>query len=113
MGGRFGEKTAAAEAVGNVATQICRSMDSCIGNRGPGILIDSIFGRVCIVPEARHASQSSPQGADLTVFLEPETQRVWRLFCFASTEVVDNKVARICEQVRDGLRPLKNQYARE
>lgn len=63
--------------------------------------------------QSRHASQSFPQGADLTVFLEPETQRVWRLLCFASTEVVDNEVARICEQVRDGFRPLKNPYARE
>ena len=63
--------------------------------------------------QARHASQSSPQGADLTVFLEPETQRVWRLLCLASIEVVDNEVARICEQVRDGFRPLKNPYARQ
>ena len=63
--------------------------------------------------QARHASQNSPQGADLIVFLEPEIQRVCRLLCLASIEVVDNEVARICEQVRDGFRPLKNPYARQ
>ena len=60
---------------------------------------------------ARHPLESPPQGVDLTVFLESETQRIWRLMCFASTEVVRDEVARICEEVRDGFRPLKDPSA--
>ena len=61
---------------------------------------------------ARHPLESPPQGVDLTVFFEPDTQRVWRLFCLVSTGMVDNEVARICEQARDGFRPLEDPYPR-
>ncbi len=60
---------------------------------------------------ARHPLESPPQGVDLTVFFESETQKVWRLMCFASTEVVRDEVARICEEVRDGFRPLQDPYS--
>ena len=56
--------------------------------------------------QAQSPAQSSRQGIIVTVISEPETQRVWRLMCLVSSEVIGDEVARICEQVRDELRPL-------
>ena len=49
--------------------------------------------------------QSSPQGVILTVISDPKTSMVWRLGCLATSEVMSDKVATVCEQVRDGFRP--------
>ena len=55
--------------------------------------------------QAHGPAQGSPQGVIATVISEPETQRVWRLMCLVSSEVVTDEAANICEQVRDEFRP--------
>ncbi len=55
--------------------------------------------------QAQGPAQGSPQGVIAIVISEPETQRVWRLMCLVSSEVVSDEAADICEQVRDEFRP--------
>ena len=47
-----------------------------------------------------------PQGIIAAVISHPETQRVWRLSCFVSSEEVSDEVARICDRFQAELRPL-------
>ena len=52
------------------------------------------------------AHGQSPQGLIAAVISHPETQRVWRLSCFVSSEEVSDEVARICDQIQAEFRPL-------
>lgn len=52
------------------------------------------------------SGQESPQGMIAAVIFHSETQRVWRLSCFVSSEEVSDEVARICEQFQAEFRPL-------
>ncbi len=56
--------------------------------------------------QAQGLAQSSPQGVLLIVISEPDTQRVWRLMCAVSSEVMSDEVVRVCEEVRDEFRPI-------
>ncbi len=47
-----------------------------------------------------------PQGLVAAVISHPETQRVWRLTCFVTSEEVSDEVSRICDQFQAQLRPL-------
>ena len=51
-------------------------------------------------------TQNSPQGMIAAVISHPETQRVWRLSCFVTSEEVSDEVARICDQFQAEFRPL-------
>lgn len=52
------------------------------------------------------SGQELPQGIIAAVISHPETQRVWRLSCFVSSEEVSDEVARICDQFQAEFRPL-------
>ena len=56
--------------------------------------------------QAQSLGQESPQGIIAAVISHPETQRVWRLSCFVTSEEVSEEVARICDQVQAEFRPL-------
>ena len=56
--------------------------------------------------QAQGHVQESPQGLIAAVISHPETQRVWRLSCFVSSEEVSDEVARICDRFQAELRPL-------
>ena len=51
-------------------------------------------------------AQGSRHGVIMTVISEPETQRVWRLMCLVSSEVMSDEAQKVCEQARDEFRPL-------
>ncbi|MXZ02839.1 MAG: hypothetical protein F4Y88_03965 [Chloroflexi bacterium] len=52
------------------------------------------------------AHGQTPQGLVAAVISHPETQRVWRLSCFVTSEEVSDEVARICDQFQAQFRPL-------
>ena len=56
--------------------------------------------------QAHSLDQESPQGIIAAVISHPETQKVWRLWCFVTSEGVSDEVARICDQVQAEFRPL-------
>ena len=52
------------------------------------------------------AHSQTAQGLIAAVISHPETQRVWRLSCFVSSEEVSDEIAQICDQFQAEFRPL-------
>ena len=55
--------------------------------------------------QAQGPTRDSPRGVILVAISEAKTERVWRLMCSVSSEVVSDAVAQLCERIWGEVRP--------